>query len=409
MPLPPLTQTCGCDGQFYADDSTMPQSCHILVNGLSIGSGGGYTVGRELLRHLAKERRNWQFTIALIAGHKLHEQIRREQLPDNCDVEWAPSSALSRLPRARYERGGLSRWVRANGVNAALHLNGMVVPSFGVPALCHHQDPWPYRPEAWNGPQDRLVALLKRRAHRRALQSADYVGWTSHYLRDLICGWLGVQPRRSAVFYNGLPDSWLPRGTSLLSNWESRPLELLSVSNVDKYKRQELVIRALPGLLKRPGLEHVMYRIVGHCPEDYRAHLERFAGSLGVSKHVRIEGRVSDERVQELYRRAKCFVLMSVCESFGIPAIEAMSFGVPVIVSDCCAMPEVCGDAAVLSPTDDVSALVDNIAGILQLPDRATELRERGTQRVQRFSWAVTAAAMAAALGEIASHRQEGA
>ncbi|HWE93140.1 MAG TPA: glycosyltransferase family 1 protein [Tepidisphaeraceae bacterium] len=383
----------------------MPVARRVLINGLSIGSGGGYTVGRELLRHLAAERPDSTFTLALIEGHTLHEPMRAEALPQNCRLHFAPPQVLGRAARIRYESGTLSEWVREEKINAVLQLNGMIVPAIAAPVLCHSQDPLPYRPEAWRVPTDRVFAFLKRRAHARALRTADCMGWTSAYLRDLVCGRLGMTPRRSEVFYNGVPQAWIDRARTGLPPLQPRPMEVLTVGSVSSYKRQDLVVRALPRLISRPGLEGLTYRMLGACHEGFDDTLRRLARSLGVADRVIIEGRVSDERVTEAMAQARCFVLMSVCESFGIPTVEAMSFGTPVIASNCCAMPEVCGDAADLCPVDDVGALTDRIERVLLDPSHSATLRARGAERVGHFSWQPTAARMAAVLDEIAASR----
>src|SRR5262249_55624658 len=93
--------------------------------------------------------------------------------------------------------------------------------------------------------------------------------------------------------------------------------------------------------------------------------------------------------------------LMSVCESFGLPAVEAMTYGTPVVVSNCCAMPEVCGEGAILSPVDDQAALTENLAKALADPSVAEPLRQRGAQNVQRFPWSATAERMAEALDSL--------
>ena len=376
-------------------------SRHVLINGLSIGSGGGYTVAREVLRHLALARTDWRITLVVTKDNPLHEPMGLESLPPNADLLWAPPNTAKRLARWRYERGGLARWAAANAVDADVQLNGMVVPGLNVPTLAHFQDPWPYRPEAWSKPQHRLLAALKRRSHRATLRRADCCGFTSRYLEELITGYHQIKPRRSAVFYNGLPESWIERAQRALPDWSARPMTIVSVSNVDPYKRQSLVIEALPRVRRRPGLENTTYRILGQVSDDYRAQLAALARRLGVADAVTIEGRVSDARVAEALGQAKVFALMSVCESFGVPAIEAMSFGTPVVTSDCCAMPEVCGDAADLSPVDDVAALADRLARVMTDPAHADELRRRGAQQTARFHWRETARQMADSLGAI--------
>jgi glycosyltransferase involved in cell wall biosynthesis len=240
----------------------------------------------------------------------------------------------------------------------------------------------------------------------RAMRTADVYGWTSRYIRELVCGWHKFSPRRSEIFYNGLPDEWINRAAMSTALIE-RPMEIVTVSNVSPYKRQDLVIRALAMLVKRPGLEKLVYRIVGKIdPESFRTELVALANSQGVGDKVFIEGRVSEDRVREVFSAARCFVLMSVCESFGIPVIEAMSHGTPVVAADCCALPEVCGDAAALAPVDDVAALADRLERVLSDNEYAIAMRQAGAERVRQFTWNATSRKMIDSLELIAADRQ---
>jgi glycosyltransferase involved in cell wall biosynthesis len=379
-------------GEFFV------QKVAILINGLSIGSGGGFTVGIELFRHLAEARPSWRLVLALISGNPLHEEAKRLATPPNCELLWAPPDAARVLARAAYERGTLKQRATETGVSAILQLNGMVIPDLGIPTLAHCQDPWPYRHEAWDGRADAVKAFLKRRAHRRAFQRAAFVSWTSGYLRDLMCSRLGITPQRGAVIYNGIPDEWIVMAENAMPTYAERPLRIVTISNVNRYKQQEMVIRAMPALIRTPGLEGLRYHIAGHCPPEEAARLQGVAESLGVSASVAVEGRVSRDRVVELFKTARCFVLMSKCESFGIPAIEAMAFGTPVVAADCCAIPEVCGSAAELSGIDDLSGLVESIKAVLLHPSRAETLREEGVKNIRRFRWRESAGQLAGAV-----------
>src|SRR5690349_17376196 len=91
---------------------------HIFVNGLSIGGGGGYTVGRELFRHIALHRPSWKVTIALVRDHPLHSGFQSESFPPNAEILWAPPGTAAPLPRTRYENRHFPEWARANGVTA---------------------------------------------------------------------------------------------------------------------------------------------------------------------------------------------------------------------------------------------------------------------------------------------------
>ena len=373
----------------------------VALNGLSMGSGGGYTVGVELFRHLALARPEWKITLAVISGDPLHEEAKALALPANCHLLWAPASTAKILARMAYERGEFAAWARSNKVSAILQLNGMIIPGLGIPTLAHCQDPWPYRPEAWDKKTDAVKAFLKRRANKQAFRQAAFVGWTSGYLKDLMCGRLGVTPKNGAVIYNGIPDDWVKQAESKMPPYAGRPLDIATISNVAPYKQQEMVIRAMAELLKRPGLAQLKYRIAGHCPPAYAAHLKQLATSLGVADAVILEGRVSRERIVELFSTARCYVLMSKCESFGLPAIEAMAFGTPVIAANCCAIPEVCGKAALLCGMDDLPGLVNTIAKVVLDPFVAEEMRRAGLSTLQRYSWGKAGEQMAVALDSI--------
>ena len=368
-----------------------------------MGGGGGLTVGVELSTRIARLRPDWQVALALVVGSPLHEEVRGLALPDNCQLLWAPPSTARVSARLAYERRELAQWAHGSKISAVVQLNGMIIPGIGIPTLAHCQDPWPYRPEAWDGRGDAAKAFLKRRANRAAFKKAAFVSWTSGYLRDLMCRRMGISPPRGEVIYNGIPDPWIAEAAAGLPPYEGRPMRIVTISNVNQYKQQEMVIRAMPALRATPGLEQVEYRVAGECPPAYAAHLRGVADSFGVGGAVFIEGRVSRERVVELFSTARCFVLMSKCESFGIPAIEAMAFGTPVVAADCCAIPEVCGEAACLVGMDDNSGLVEALRKVLLQPKYAAELRAKGAATLARYSWDKSAEQMAAAIESVAA------
>lgn len=369
-----------------------PMGSHLLINGLSIGSGGGYTVARELLLGIARARPDWRVTLALIRGQTLHHEFERETLPSNVTLHWAPPIVRSRLSRIVYETTRLCRWAKQEKVLAIVMLNGQTLSCSGIPVLSHNQDPWPYRPEAWNGRLDRFIAYMKRREHRRGMRHAQVYGWTSHYLRELVCHWQRITPRAQAVFYNGVSEDWLARARTPENSRpiDERALQVVTVSNVSPHKRQDLVVRAIARLRSMPGFESLTYHIIGYGDPASLARVSDVARELEVENAIVIEGRVSPERVRAALAESRVFVLMSVCESFGLPAIEAMTFGTPVVVSDSCAHPEVCADAAALVREDDLDQLVATLRQVLGHRPTAEGLAERGRARAQKFQWATT-------------------
>jgi alpha-1,3-rhamnosyl/mannosyltransferase len=102
-------------------------------------------------------------------------------------------------------------------------------------------------------------------------------------------------------------------------------------------------------------------------------------------------GYVPTEHLPALYRGALAFVMPSLGEGFGLPALEAMTAGTPVIVSRGTALAEVVGDAGLLVDPFSTSS----IAGAMEAVAAEAVLRERlvraGRERSGRFSFAETA------------------
>lgn len=96
---------------------------------------------------------------------------------------------------------------------------------------------------------------------------------------------------------------------------------------------------------------------------------------------------VDDEDRAALYSGASLFVYPSLYEGFGIPPLEAMACGVPTISSNNSSLPEAVGDAARMIEATSVTQLVKEITTVLGDKKLQAELREKGYEQVDKFSW----------------------
>jgi len=109
------------------------------------------------------------------------------------------------------------------------------------------------------------------------------------------------------------------------------------------------------------------------------------------STNVRFVGQVDDDTLLDLYRAASVFVFPSIAEGFGLPVLEAMAAGTPVVTSLNTATAEVAGDAALLVDPHDETAIAEAVSTVVNDPIRAEELKQRGLDRAELFSWDQTA------------------
>jgi glycosyltransferase involved in cell wall biosynthesis len=106
--------------------------------------------------------------------------------------------------------------------------------------------------------------------------------------------------------------------------------------------------------------------------------------------HV-IEATVPSNELAWLYQNCDLFVFPSLYEGFGFPVLEAFACGCPVISANISSLPEVAGEAAILFPPEDASALGAAILQVTSTPDFRDSLRLRGLERARYFSWSNTA------------------
>ena len=97
----------------------------------------------------------------------------------------------------------------------------------------------------------------------------------------------------------------------------------------ERYKGHDKLLELWPRLLETvPGA-----RLIVAGDGNDRRRLQEKAEALGLARAVRFEGRVSSDRLAQLYSGASFFVMPSTGEGFGIAYLEAMRYGVPCIAA----------------------------------------------------------------------------
>lgn len=115
--------------------------------------------------------------------------------------------------------------------------------------------------------------------------------------------------------------------------------------------------------------------------------LQALATTLGIADRVHWLGRIDSEGMADFYRSLDLFVLPSRTrpnwkEQFGRVLIEAMATAVCVVGSDSGEIPHVIGEAGVIFPEGDVTALRQQLQQLIDQPTRRHALGAAGRTRV---------------------------
>ena len=102
-------------------------------------------------------------------------------------------------------------------------------------------------------------------------------------------------------------------------------------------------------------------------------------------------GRMTPDKLKNLYGAALALTFVPYFEGFGIPIIEAMNCETAVITSNLTSMPEVAQHAALLVDPFSIESISDAMIQLYENKELRFELIEKGKQRAQDFSWDKTA------------------
>lgn len=138
---------------------------------------------------------------------------------------------------------------------------------------------------------------------------------------------------------------------------------ILSVGRLVKVKGFDLVIRAMPDILKE--IPEAVYVVVGEG--DEKDNLKDLARELDVEDKVIFVGEIRDKKeLSGHYGSADVYAGPSRAEGFGIVFLEARAFGLPIVASDIGGVREAAGDKGIFIKPEDTQALIRNLIKTLK-------------------------------------------
>ena len=162
---------------------------------------------------------------------------------------------------------------------------------------------------------------------------------------------------------------------------------LLFVGTIEPRKNLVTLVEAY-SLLKARGRVQPMPMLVLVGKKGWLSErLYERIKELALERQVAILHGVEDGDLPLFYAGARAFVLPSLYEGFGLPALEAMASGTPVVSSNAGSLREVVHDAGLLLDPQDVDTWADALEKVLLDDELSGRLREAGPRRAAQFSW----------------------
>ena len=297
-----------------------------------------------------------------------------------------PVSAVSRLRRFFFEQFVLPQWLKRHSVDI-VHSLGYVSPLFPpCPAIVTVHD-LNYRAFGNQMPMTRRVALefFVNQSAVRAQRVVAVSEFSRHEIAQAFNLWID----RTVVTYEAprfrawsavAPDDFLV----IRDRLKIRTPYVIAFSSQSPNKNIPDLLQAFARAKTHYQLPHQLV-LVGHQP------LNGTLPRIYNDDSVRFTGYLDDRTLQIVLHHAQMLVFPSFYEGFGLPVLEAMEEGVPVACSNTASLPEVAGDAAVFFDPYSMDDMAQKIAQVALSTTLQAELRRKGFQNLQRFSWEKTA------------------
>ncbi len=221
---------------------------------------------------------------------------------------------------------------------------------------------------------------------RAAVKAAARVIAVSAATKDDLVKLYGTDPDKITVIHNGYDSDIFNTKTKIksdiLDNFQLSTFNyILFLGTIQPRKNAIKLVQAFR-LLKEKGYKGklVLAGKIGWMSEESL----QVINSSQDAKDIVMTGYVSDETRLALYRFADVYVLPSLYEGFGVPAIEAMGCGAPVAVANNSSLPEVVGSAGLLFDERDPASIAQ---AILELKKDRVGWSKKSLARAKQFSW----------------------
>jgi glycosyltransferase involved in cell wall biosynthesis len=240
----------------------------------------------------------------------------------------------------------------------------------------------------------KLWLKLYKKTAIPAAKRSPFVITPTQYAKDQIAHHTGILKNQLAVVYEG-PKSL--EDHPQLQNIKNIPPGcpyLLHVGSMFKRKNIPALIHAFKNL-KDNGYNDLKLVLAGpSAPKKFSNDgdlIFKAIEDLKLKDEVIFTGYLTDAELATVYKNALMYVFPSLNEGFGIPILEAFKYKLPVLVANNTCLPEVGGNAVLQFNPLDPNDISDKIKMVLDDDKLRLDLIQKGTQRLEQFSWKKTA------------------
>lgn len=229
-----------------------------------------------------------------------------------------------------------------------------------------------------------------------SIENADHIITISNFTKKDIIDNYHIDPDKITVTYLGYDqENFYPlkdkkKVNEILNKYNIKQPYIIYIGTMQPRKNLVRLIEAFSSVVGEDDRLNLV--IVGKTTGPGREGW-MFQDILKAPKKFDIENRViftsfaPTKDLPALLSASEAFILPSLWEGFGIPALEAMACGTPVLVSNVSSLPEVVGHAAALFDPYSVKSISEAIAKAANNGSIRKKRVQLGLKQAKKFSW----------------------
>lgn len=254
-----------------------------------------------------------------------------------------------------------------------------------------------------NLPTYYLKHLAYRYTISQAVKKAKAIITPSVFTKDQIISNLNISDKKIKTIYEGVsaPYHNPPQNINakIISKYKLTKPYFVYTGSAYPSKNIPTLLKALKKLIEinkmsssrrlKADIGDQAPKLIIACARNiFWDRLKNEVDRLALGKNVILPGNIPDQDLLSLYQNATAFIMPSLMEGFGLPALEAMAVGCPIISSETGSLPEIYGqNAFYFNPTDE-----NQLANIMQqaitlTKEERQKIIEKGQKHSQNYTW----------------------
>lgn len=243
-----------------------------------------------------------------------------------------------------------------------------------------------------------LLPILKY-----AVIRSDSLIAVSRTARNEIIRHYGLQEKKIDIIYNGL-NGFEPPSEKIQDTLGIKNPYFLYVGNLKFHKNLINLIRGFSAFLKESGKQADLV-LAGIEKSKNKSAFINYVSKYIDPDRIITTGYLSSGELSSLYSNAMGLCLVSLCEGFGLPALEAAGFSIPVIASENSPMQEFLQKSGIYVNPYSISEIKDAMLYVFRNKDRLT--KELKSKKLGSFRWCISAEKTYAVYRELYERRKK--